>query len=130
MEYETLTGAEISEVIAGKPPSRTQKDETTAPRTSSVPKTGAMKTKSPKTMADKTDADDVRKMNADKGEMGKAEEKVGKATTKSSEEQSQDAALKKAQSQGVVKKHKAQKIPQKQSITLKVKKALIKNQVL
>ncbi|AGF76404.1 ATP-dependent zinc metalloprotease FtsH [Bartonella vinsonii] len=109
LEYETLTGAEISEVIAGKPPSRTQKDETTAPRTSSVPKTGAMKTKSPKTMADKTDADDVRKMNADKGEMGKAEEKVGKATTKSSEEQSQDAALKKAQSQGVVKKTQSAK---------------------
>ncbi|VEJ44407.1 ATP-dependent zinc metalloprotease FtsH [Bartonella vinsonii] len=109
LEYETLTGAEINEVIAGKPPSRTQKDENAAPRTSSVPKTGAMKAESPKTTADKADADDVRKMNADKGEMGKTEEKVGKATTKSSDAKSQDAALKKAQSQGVEKKTQSAK---------------------
>ncbi len=46
MEYETLTGAEINEVIAGKPPSRTQKDEGASVRTSSVPKTGTIKAES------------------------------------------------------------------------------------
>lgn len=40
LEYETLTGAEIDEVIAGKPPSRTQGNDHVPPRTSSVPKTG------------------------------------------------------------------------------------------
>ncbi|MCZ2203674.1 ATP-dependent zinc metalloprotease FtsH [Bartonella sp. A05] len=40
LEYETLTGAEINEIIAGKPPSRTQGNESILSRTSSVPKTG------------------------------------------------------------------------------------------
>ncbi|AQX20402.1 ATP-dependent zinc metalloprotease FtsH [Bartonella sp. WD16.2] len=40
LEYETLTGAEINEVIAGKPPSRTQGNDHVPARTSSVPKTG------------------------------------------------------------------------------------------
>ncbi|ENN90271.1 ATP-dependent zinc metalloprotease FtsH [Bartonella bovis] len=40
LEYETLTGAEINEVIAGKPPSRTQGNDHVPSRTSSVPKTG------------------------------------------------------------------------------------------
>ncbi|EJF88560.1 ATP-dependent zinc metalloprotease FtsH [Bartonella vinsonii subsp. arupensis OK-94-513] len=109
LEYETLTGAEINEVIAGKPPSRTQRDETASPRTSSVPKTGAMKAESPMKTTEETDAGDVHKMNAGKGEMGKAEEKVVKQTTKSSEAKSQDAPLKEAQSQGVEKKTQSTK---------------------
>ncbi|WP_455477973.1 ATP-dependent zinc metalloprotease FtsH [Bartonella sp. B10] len=43
LEYETLTGAEINEVIAGKPPSRTQTKEGDSPRSSSVPKSGTSK---------------------------------------------------------------------------------------
>lgn len=101
LEYETLTGAEINEVIAGKPPSRTQKDEGAPVRTSSVPKTRAIKAESHIKTGDKTD---VGKAGADKtasgkGEMRKAEEKVGKHTTKST-----DAAFKGVQSHGAEKK--------------------------
>ena len=40
LEYETLTGAEILQVIAGNPPSRNQGDDTPPSRGSSVPKAG------------------------------------------------------------------------------------------
>ncbi|EJF78597.1 ATP-dependent zinc metalloprotease FtsH [Bartonella sp. DB5-6] len=101
LEYETLTGAEINEVIAGKPPSRTQKDEGAPVRTSSVPKTGVIKVESHIKTGDKTN---VHKADADKtalgkGEMRKAEEKVGKKTTKST-----DVEFKEVHSHGVEKK--------------------------
>ncbi|WP_019219473.1 ATP-dependent zinc metalloprotease FtsH [Bartonella florencae] len=88
LEYETLTGAEINEVIAGKPPSRTQKDETVSPRTSSVPKTGTIKAESHTSTVEKTDTEEegVNKAEADKiapskAEAGKAEAQVGKKST-------------------------------------------------
>ncbi|WP_208437000.1 ATP-dependent zinc metalloprotease FtsH [Bartonella taylorii] len=101
LEYETLTGAEINEVIAGKPPSRTQKDEGASVRTSSVPKTGAMKVEAHIKTGDKTDVGkaDADKTASGKGEVRKAEEKVGKQTTKST-----DVEFKGAQSHGAEKK--------------------------
>ncbi|WP_208440154.1 ATP-dependent zinc metalloprotease FtsH [Bartonella raoultii] len=98
LEYETLTGAEINEVIAGKPPSRTQKDENAAPRVSSVPKTGAIKAEAYAATAEKTDVEkmDVKKAEVDKvdantTDVGKAETKVGKETTKSRNVKANDA---------------------------------------
>ncbi len=83
MEYETLTGAEINEVIAGKPPSRTQKDEGASVRTSSVPKTGTIKAESRIPTVEKTNTDeaDINKAKADKTTSDKAETQVGKKTT-------------------------------------------------
>ncbi|WP_273757224.1 ATP-dependent zinc metalloprotease FtsH [Bartonella sp. MM73XJBT] len=103
LEYETLTGAEINEVIAGKPPSRTQKDES-APRVSSVPKTGVIKAEAYTSTADKTNVKktdvektvvkkaDAEKTNANKTNVGKAEPKIVKGTTKSSDVKANDAA--------------------------------------
>ncbi|EJF80032.1 ATP-dependent zinc metalloprotease FtsH [Bartonella doshiae] len=101
LEYETLTGAEINEVIAGKPPSRTQKDENAPLRTSSVPKTGANKGES----AEQTSG----KINTDKGEAGKAELKVGKEKTKSNDVESKDTAFKGAKSHEIEKKTRSTK---------------------
>ncbi|EJF76604.1 ATP-dependent zinc metalloprotease FtsH [Bartonella birtlesii LL-WM9] len=83
LEYETLTGAEINEVIAGKPPSRTQKDEGASVRTSSVPKTGTIKAESRIPTVEKTNTDeaDINKAKADKTTSDKAETQVGKKTT-------------------------------------------------
>ncbi|GAA4657346.1 ATP-dependent zinc metalloprotease FtsH [Bartonella pachyuromydis] len=99
LEYETLTGAEINEVIVGKPPSRTQKDENAAPRTSSVPKTGTMKAEAYTAIAEKTNVEDagVKKDDADKTDFGKGEKrepKVGKETTKSGDIKADDAESK------------------------------------
>ncbi|WP_175869246.1 ATP-dependent zinc metalloprotease FtsH [Bartonella gabonensis] len=97
LEYETLTGVEINEVIAGKAPSRTQKDENAAPRTSSVPKTGTVKAET--SVVDEKDAKTVpHKAETVKGEAGKAEGAVGKKTVKSSETKSKDTESKKTQS--------------------------------
>ncbi|EJF84348.1 ATP-dependent zinc metalloprotease FtsH [Candidatus Bartonella washoeensis] len=96
LEYETLTGAEINEVIAGKPPSRTQKDENASVRTSSVPKTNAGKAES--------DKKNGEAKNALKGEAGKEGLKAGKGKTKSSDAKSSDAAFKEVKSRGVEKK--------------------------
>ena len=49
LEYETLSGDEIKELLAGNKPSRDMGDDTPAPRGSAVPKTGATK----KSTADK-----------------------------------------------------------------------------
>ncbi|WP_455480569.1 ATP-dependent zinc metalloprotease FtsH [Bartonella sp. B12(2025)] len=101
LEYETLTGAEINEVIAGNPPSRTQKDDSASPRSFSVPKTGAVKAESGKTTENKTDAGKV--------ETEKAEPKAGKKTTKSSDAKPNDAGFKGVQSRGVEKKTRSTK---------------------
>ncbi|WP_336278526.1 ATP-dependent zinc metalloprotease FtsH [Bartonella sp. CB175] len=94
LEYETLTGAEINEVIEGKPPSRTQKDETAPVRSSAVPKTKATKAESGEETA------------ADKGETGKISMKNGKATTKSSHSDSKET-----KSSGTEKKTRSAKNP-------------------
>lgn len=60
LEYETLTGAEIQEVINGKPPSREMGQDSAMPHVSSVPKTGKAVTAA-KSEADK---DHVVKTNA------------------------------------------------------------------
>ncbi|WP_317993867.1 ATP-dependent zinc metalloprotease FtsH [Bartonella gliris] len=101
LEYETLTGAEINEVIAGKPPSRTQKDENASVRTSSVPKTNAGKGEAGKTTAEKT--------NARKAEGEKEGLKAGKGKTKSSDADPNDAAFKETKSQEGEKKTQSTK---------------------
>lgn len=45
LEYETLSGQEISDLLAGKPPSRDQGDDTPPSRGSAVPSAGAGKKK-------------------------------------------------------------------------------------
>ncbi|WP_139412443.1 ATP-dependent zinc metalloprotease FtsH [Bartonella mastomydis] len=97
LEYETLTGAEINEVIAGKPPSRTQKDENAAPRTSSVPKTGTVKVET--SVDDEKDAKTApktvtHKVENVKGEAGKVEGAVGKKTAKSNDTKTKDTESK------------------------------------
>jgi cell division protease FtsH len=46
LEYETLTGQEIKDLLDGKPPSRDDFDTPEAPRSSAVPKAGKSKPKS------------------------------------------------------------------------------------
>ncbi len=75
LEYKTLTGAEINEVISGKPPSRSQKDETSSVRTSSVPKTRSSKREPDK-------VEEVAEQKEDKEET-----KNKKETTKSAHSQ-------------------------------------------
>lgn len=92
LEYETLTGAEIQEVIAGKAPSRDMGNDSATPHVSSVPKTGrsSSKTKISSKLADnekvtKTDNDITKVEDADdKSETKtvKASFKVKKSTTK------------------------------------------------
>ncbi|UNE55592.1 AAA family ATPase [Bartonella machadoae] len=104
LEYETLTGAEIKEVIAGKPPSRTQKDEGNTPRISSVPKTGTVKAESQSetvTTADQTDADETD-IDQEKGRKAGAE--AGMQTAKSSDVQANGSERKEPQSHGAEKK--------------------------
>ncbi|MCZ2328839.1 ATP-dependent zinc metalloprotease FtsH [Bartonella sp. F02] len=64
LEYETLTGAEINEVIAGKSPSRTQGNVNEPPRTSAVPKitakTGKETEKSSKTKSESTELEETQ----------------------------------------------------------------------
>ncbi len=92
LEYETLTGAEIQEVIAGKAPSRDMGSDSATPHVSSVPKTGrsSSKTRTSSKLADnvkvaKTD-NDITKVEdtGDKSETKtvKASPKVKKSTTK------------------------------------------------
>ncbi|WP_273787702.1 ATP-dependent zinc metalloprotease FtsH [Bartonella grahamii] len=112
LEYETLTGAEINEVIAGKPPSRTQKDENAAPRGSSVPKTGKMKTET--TVEDEKNAEAVsktapHKAEIDKLEADKAEEAVRKKTAKSGNVEPKEAPSKERQSGETEKKAQSTK---------------------
>jgi cell division protease FtsH len=45
LEYETLTGSEIDELMDGKPPSRDMGDDTPPSRGSAVPKTGTKPSK-------------------------------------------------------------------------------------
>ncbi|UOM36330.1 ATP-dependent zinc metalloprotease FtsH [Acuticoccus sp. I52.16.1] len=47
LEYETLTGEEIRDLIKGKPPVRESADDDTPPRASTVPPTGAPKPRPP-----------------------------------------------------------------------------------
>ncbi len=92
LEYETLTGAEIQEVIARKAPSRDMGSDSATPHVSSVPKTGrsSSKTRTSSKLADnvkvaKTD-NDITKVEdtGDKSETKtvKASPKVKKSTTK------------------------------------------------
>ncbi len=83
LEYETLTGAEINEVIAGKPPSRTQGNDHVPPRTSSVPKTGGKggKEKSqPRVEEKKTDVSE-KKTDAAEKNTGVTEKKARSSKT-------------------------------------------------
>lgn len=112
LEYETLTGAEINEVIAGKPPSRTQKDESAAPRISSVPKTGTVKAGD--SVVDEKDAKITPKIVSHKeetvkSEAGTAEEAVGKKIVKSDGTKSKNTESKKAQSDEAEKKSSSAK---------------------
>ncbi|WP_375695940.1 MULTISPECIES: ATP-dependent zinc metalloprotease FtsH [unclassified Bartonella] len=112
LEYETLTGAEINEVIAGKPPSRTQKDENAAPRGSSVPKTGTVRVET--AGAEEKDAETAPKTATHKGETdkleeGKAEGAVGKKTAKSSDVEPKELQSKKVQSDETEKKAQSTK---------------------
>ncbi|UNF46827.1 ATP-dependent zinc metalloprotease FtsH [Bartonella krasnovii] len=117
LEYETLTGAEINEVIAGKPPSRTQKDESAVPRTSSVPKTGTVKVET--SVDDEKDAKTAPKTVLHKTEVvkgkddGKTEGAVGKKIAKSSDTKSKDTESKKVQSGEAEKKEQNAKGPTK-----------------
>ena len=47
LEYETLTGQEIKELLAGRPPVRDATDEPPAPRGSAVPTAGKPRPKAP-----------------------------------------------------------------------------------
>ncbi|MEL7543548.1 MAG: cell division protein FtsH, partial [Pseudomonadota bacterium] len=51
LEYETLTGSEITDVIAGKPPQRDMSDDNDGPTASAVPTAGAVRP-SPKPSGD------------------------------------------------------------------------------
>ncbi|WP_455473979.1 ATP-dependent zinc metalloprotease FtsH [Bartonella sp. B30(2025)] len=90
LEYETLTGAEISEVIAGKPPSRTHKDENAPLRTSSVPKTGISKGEPASETEDQTHVSDH---DEEKG-LGVRKKTVKSNETKSKEKKSSGAEKK------------------------------------
>ncbi|WP_375625270.1 MULTISPECIES: ATP-dependent zinc metalloprotease FtsH [unclassified Bartonella] len=108
LEYETLTGAEINEVIAGKPPSRTQKDENAAPRGSSVPKTGKMKTET--TVEDEKNANTApHKVEISKLEADKAEGVVGKKTAKSGNVEPKEAQSNEVRSDETEKKAQSTK---------------------
>ncbi|WP_375641818.1 MULTISPECIES: ATP-dependent zinc metalloprotease FtsH [unclassified Bartonella] len=113
LEYETLTGAEINEVIAGKTPSRTQKDEGAPLRGSSVPKTGKMKTET--TVVDEKNAEAVpktapHKVEADKGEAGKVEAAaVGKKAAKSGDVEPKEAQSNEVRSDETEKKAQSTK---------------------
>ena len=107
LEYETLTGTEIQEVIAGKAPSRDMGSDSATPHVSSVPKTGrsSSKTRTSSKLADnvkvaKTD-NDITKVEdtGDKSETKtvKASPKVKKSTkkiTKSENNKSDDDSKK------------------------------------
>ncbi|MBX4335823.1 ATP-dependent zinc metalloprotease FtsH [Bartonella raoultii] len=85
LEYETLTGAEINEVIEGKPPSRALKDESAPVRASSVPKTGSSVKVEPH-------ESDVETNGADKEETATTEEE--KVEKKNGKEETKSTALK------------------------------------
>lgn len=101
MEYETLTGAEIQEVIAGKPPSRTQKNENASPRTSSVPKAGASKAE--------FDQETLDKKDAHKADKEKEKLKAGMEKVKSNHAKSNDSVSKRKKSPGAEKKTQSTK---------------------
>ncbi|EJF74375.1 ATP-dependent metallopeptidase FtsH/Yme1/Tma family protein [Bartonella alsatica] len=111
LEYETLTGAEINEVIAGKPPSRTQKDDSVSPRASSVPKAGVIKAESSTTTVKKTNTDKIgpNKKEADKTDFSKVKADVGKGVKKSIDAKPNDAEFEKVHSRGVKKKTQSAK---------------------
>lgn len=91
LEYETLTGAEIQEVISGKPPSRDMGNDTAAPHVSSVPKAGKTAVKS-KSTSRKSSVSDAKVKNDEIKSDQKAiksidgveatDHKTSKATTK------------------------------------------------
>ncbi|KEC56587.1 ATP-dependent zinc metalloprotease FtsH [Bartonella koehlerae] len=103
LEYETLTGAEIQEVIAGKPPSRTQKNENASPRTFSVPKTGASKAE--------FDQETLDKKDAHKADEKKEKLKAGTEKIKSNHAKSNDTESKGKKSPGAEKKTQSAKNP-------------------
>ncbi|WP_295879723.1 ATP-dependent zinc metalloprotease FtsH [uncultured Bartonella sp.] len=83
LEYETLTGAEIQEVINGKPPSRDMGKDSPTPHVSSVPKAGKTPEKSKadhsksvvvraKAVSHSTDQVDEKTEASDKSETEKA----------------------------------------------------------
>ena len=83
LEYETLTGAEIQEVINGKPPSRDMGKDSSTPHVSSVPKAGKTPEKSKadhsksvvvraKAVSHSTDKVDEKSEASDKSETEKA----------------------------------------------------------
>ncbi|EYS94122.1 ATP-dependent zinc metalloprotease FtsH [Bartonella bacilliformis Cond044] len=94
LEYETLTGTEINEVIAGKPPSRTQGSDTAPLRTSSVPKIGA---KNSKGASKSGDAEETEPSVGTKATAASSAKKVVKnASAKSAEKKASGTQVKAA----------------------------------
>ncbi|KEG23977.1 ATP-dependent zinc metalloprotease FtsH [Bartonella bacilliformis Ver075] len=94
LEYETLTGTEINEVIAGKPPSRTQGSDTAPLRTSSVPKIGA---KNSKGASQSGDAEETEPSVGTKATAASSAKKVVKnASAKSAEKKASGTQVKAA----------------------------------
>ncbi|EJF87795.1 ATP-dependent zinc metalloprotease FtsH [Bartonella rattimassiliensis] len=111
LEYETLTGAEIDEVIAGKPPSRTQRDDSAALRGSSVPKTGIVKAeiegKDEKNA--ETESEIEPKTEINKREKSTAQGDVEEKTEKSSDGEPKGGQSKKAKADEDEKKAQSTK---------------------
>ncbi|KEG21419.1 ATP-dependent zinc metalloprotease FtsH [Bartonella bacilliformis Ver097] len=94
LEYETLTGTEINEVIAGNPPSRTQGSDTAPLRTSSVPKIGA---KNGKGASQASDAKEEEPSVGTKAVAANSAKKVVKnASAKSAEKKASGTQIKTA----------------------------------
>ncbi|ATO57888.1 ATP-dependent zinc metalloprotease FtsH [Bartonella sp. 1-1C] len=99
LEYETLTGQEINNIIQGKPPIRAQASEDQSPRTSGVPKTGKkgkqntpnLEAESPNHEGEISDAETKSRSTknkteankSDKAETGNISKNKGKTTEKS-----------------------------------------------
>ena len=115
LEYETLTGAEIQEVINGKPPSRDMGKDSSTPHVSSVPKAGKTPEKSKadqaksvvvraKAVSHSTDKVDEKSEASDKSETEKAAaEKKPTRTRKTTK------ATKTAKTTGTTKTSKSEK---------------------
>ncbi|AGF75001.1 cell division protease ftsH [Bartonella australis AUST/NH1] len=79
LEYETLTGSEINEVIAGKIPSRLQGNDNIPSRSSSVPKTGA-KMKGEAAKSDDAQSGRAESSDSEPDEVGKITRKTKNKT--------------------------------------------------
>lgn len=87
LEYETLTGAEIQEVINGKPPSRDMGKDSSTPHVSSVPKAG----KTP----EKSKADHAKSVVVRAKAVSHSTDKVDEKTEASDKSETEKAAVEK-----------------------------------